>query len=175
MMRSLLAGGLVAAMASAAAAQTPPPPGPPPLGVKVLLAADPHMEPSTRAANEALLASLENGATASGGWFDYLPSELDAERYEHCTISAQDPRTCASRYLEEDGATGATVVVLAFDAGAREGRWLCVGVGERPFNPGRQSVTLDLQAAMDPASPAYMQHRSAAAGCITSAGAESGW
>ena len=174
MMRSLLAGALVAAVASTAAAQTPPP-GPPPLGVKVLLAADPHMEPSTRAANEALLASLENGATASGGWFDYQPSGLDAERYEHCTISAQDPRTCASRYLEADGATGATVVVLAFDAGAREGRWLCVGVGERPFNAGRQSVTLDLQAAMNPASPAHMQHRAAAAGCITSGGAESGW
>lgn len=174
MIRSLLAGGLVAAMASAAVAQTPPP-GPPPLRVKVLLAADPHMESSARAANEAVLASLENGATASGGWFHYLPSGLDAGRYGHCAISAQDPRSCVSRYLEQDGATGATVVILAHGREAGEARWLCIGMGKRLFNTERQSVTLDLQAALDPTSPTHMQHRSAAAGCITSAGAESGW
>jgi len=168
---ALLAAGLVAAPASAAVAQSPPP-----LGVKVLLAADPHMEPSQRAANEAVLASLENGATGSGGWFEYLPSGLDAARYQHCTISAQDPWSCVSRYLEQDGATGATVVVLASSrAVAAEARWLCVGLRKRLFNPERQSITLDLAAAMDPDSPMRMQQRSAAAGCVLAAAAESGW
>ena len=170
MMRSLLAAGLAAALASTAAAQSPPP-----LGVKVLMAADPHMDPSQRAANEAVLASLENGATAGGGWFEYLPSGLDAGRYEHCTISAQDPRSCVSRYLEADGATGATVVILAYGRRAAEARWLCIGMGKRLFSPERQSITLDLEAALDPASPTRMQQRSAAAGCIIAAGAESGW
>lgn len=171
MIRILLAAGLVAAMASPAVAQSPPP-----LGVKVLLAADPHMDPSQRAANEALLASLESGVTADGGWFRFVPSGLDAERYQHCTISAQDSRECVRRYLEQDGATGATVVVLASGRGAdAEARWLCVGLGKGLFNAERQSITLDLAAAMDPDSPTRMQQRSAAAGCITSAGAESGW
>ncbi|MBI2261558.1 MAG: hypothetical protein HYU62_07810 [Caulobacterales bacterium] len=168
---ALLAAGLVAALGSAAAAQSPPP-----LGVKVLMAANPHMDPSQRAANEAFLASLESGATASGGWFRFMPSGLDAERYQHCTISAQDSRECVRRYLEQDGATGATVVVLASDRGAGdEMRWLCVGLGKRLFNAERQSITLDLAAAMDPDSPMRMQQRAAAAGCITAAGAESGW
>ena len=166
---ALLAAGLIAALASAAAAQSPP------LGVKVLMAADPHMDPSQRAANEAVLASLENGATASGGWFEYLPSGLDAGRYEHCAISAQDPRSCVSRYLEQDGATGVTVVVLAYGGRAGEARWLCIGMGKRRPSAERQSVTLDLAAAMDPDSPIRMQQRAAAAGCIASAGAESGW
>ena len=168
---ALLAGGLVAVLASVAAAQSPPP-----LGVKVLMAADPHMDPSQRAANEALLASLESGATAGGGWFRFMPSGLDTERYQHCTISAQDSRECVRRYLEQDGATGATVVVLASGREAGAGaRWLCVGLGKRLFDTERQLVSLDLQAAMDPDSPTRMQQRSAAAGCITAAGAESGW
>ncbi|CAN7319074.1 hypothetical protein [Brevundimonas sp. LjRoot202] len=166
---ALLAVGLVAA--PAAAAQSPPP-----LGVKVLMAASPHMDESRRAANEALLASLESGATAGGGWFRFMPSGLDTERYQHCTISAQDSRECVRRYLERDGATGATVVVLASGRGAdAAAQWLCVGLGKRLFNPERQSITLDLEAALDPASPTYMQQRAAAAGCITSAAAESGW
>lgn len=167
---ALLAAGLVAALASAAAAQSPPP-----LGVKVLMAADPHMGASQRAANQAVLASLENGATPGGGWFEYRPSGLDATRYEHCTISAQDPRSCVSRYLEADGATGATVVVLVHGRQGAEARWLCIGLGKRLFNTERQSITLDLDAALDPDSPTYMQQRAAAAGCITAAGAESGW
>jgi hypothetical protein len=166
---ALLAAGLVAAPASAAGAQSPPP-----LGVKVLMAADPHMDESQRAVHETLLASLESGATADGGWFRFIPSGLDTERYQHCTISAQDSRTCVRRYLEQDGATGATVVVLISGRGG-QAHWFCVGLGKRLFNTERQSVDLDLAAAMDPDSPTRMQQRSAAAGCIIAAGAESGW
>ena len=147
--------------------------GPPPLRVKVLLASSPHLDATVRAQHDAVLQSLSTGG-AAGGWFELLPTGLDLAEFEHCTISAQDTRTCASRQLAEQGATGATIVVLASGGGERAS-WICVGTGPRPSRPDRQFIRFDLNAALDPASPARMETRAAAAGCITSAGAESGW
>ncbi|RZJ03090.1 MAG: hypothetical protein EON89_12875 [Brevundimonas sp.] len=147
--------------------------GPPPLRVKVLLASDPHLDAGARANHDALLQSLSAGGP-TGGWFTLLPTGLDVAEFEHCTISAQDPRTCASRQLAEQGATGATVIVLA-GGEADHASWICVGTGARPTSPERQSIRVDLDAGLDTASPKRMETRAAAAGCITGAGAESGW
>ncbi|WP_332657889.1 hypothetical protein [Brevundimonas sp.] len=154
---------------SAALAQA----GPPPLRVKVLLASDPHLDAAARASHDALLQSLST-AGPGGGWFEILPTGLDAAEFEHCTISAQDTRTCARRQLAEQGATGATVIVLA-GGEADHASWTCVGTGGRPTNPDRQLIRFDLNAGLDTASPKRMETRAAAAGCITGAGAESGW
>ncbi|HEX8661812.1 MAG TPA: hypothetical protein VF686_08085 [Brevundimonas sp.] len=154
---------------SAALAQA----GPPPLRVKVLLASDPHLDAAARASHDALLQSLSAGGP-SGGWFQLLPTELDVAEFEHCTISAQDTRTCASRQLAAQEATGATVVVLAGGEGGHAS-WICVGTGARPMSPDRQAIRFDLNAGLDSASPLRMETRAAAAGCITGAGAESGW
>ncbi|KQY89933.1 hypothetical protein ASD25_05300 [Brevundimonas sp. Root1423] len=154
---------------SAALAQA----GPPPLRVKVLLASSPHLDPPARAQHDALLQSLSAGGP-SGGWFELLPAGLDVAEFEHCTISAQDSRTCASRQLAEQGATGATIVVLA-GGEADHASWLCVGVGAAPNRPERQFIRFDLNAALDAASPKRRDIRSDAASCIVAAGAESGW
>jgi hypothetical protein len=147
--------------------------GPPPLRVKVLLASSPHLDAATRAQHAAMLQSLAAGGP-SGGWFELLPTGLDLAGFEHCTLSAQDTRTCASRHLAEQGATGATIVVLAGGEGPRAS-WICVGTGPRPTSSERQTIRFDLDAGLDTASPKRMETRAAAAGCITSAGAETGW
>lgn len=147
--------------------------GPPPLRVKVLLASSPHLNATARAQHDTMLQSLSAGGP-SGGWFELLSTGLDLAEFEHCTISAQDTRTCASRQLAEQGATGATIVVLAGGEGGHAS-WICVGTGARPFSPDRQAIRFDLNAGLDTASPLHMQTRAAVAGCITSAGAESGW
>ncbi len=147
--------------------------GPPPLRVKVLLASSPHLDAAARARHDAMLQSLSAGGP-SGGWFELLPTGLDLAGFELCTISAQDTRTCASRQLAEQGATGATVVVLAGGEGARAS-WICVGTGARPTSSERQAIRFDLNAGLDTESPKRMETRAAAAGCITGAGAESGW
>lgn len=120
-----------------------------------------------------MLQSLSAGGP-SGGWFELLPTGLDLAEFEHCTISAQDTRTCASRQLAEQEATGATVIVLAGGEGDHAS-WICVGTGAGPKSPERQFIRFDLTAGLDAASPKRMETRAAAAGCITSAGAESGW
>jgi hypothetical protein len=147
--------------------------GPPPLRVKVLLASNPHLDAAARASHDAFLQTLGTGGPG-GGWFTLLPTGLDVAEFEHCTISAQDTRTCASRQLTEQGATGATIVVLA-GGDADHASWICVGTGARPNSPERQFIRFDLNAGLDTASPKRMETRAAAAGCITSAGAESGW
>jgi len=147
--------------------------GPPPLRVKVLLASDPHLDAEARANHDALLRALSAGGP-SGGWFELLPTGLDLAEFEHCTISAQDARTCASRRLAEQGASGATIVVLAGGDGGGAS-WICVGTGARPTSPDRQAIRFDLNAGLDSASPLRTPSRAAAAGCITAAGAESGW
>lgn len=167
LLSALVACGLAAPGAAMAQA------GPPPLRVKVLLASSPHLDAAARARHDAMLQSLSAGGP-SGGWFEILPTGLDLAEFEHCTISAQDTRTCASRQLAEQGATGATIVVLAGGEGERAS-WICVGTGARPTSPERQAIRFDLDAGLDTASPKRMETRAAAAGCITSAGAESGW
>ena len=168
---TLLSALMVCAFAAPGAAMAQA--GPPPLRVKVLLASSPHLDAPARSRHEAMLQSLSAGGP-SGGWFDLLPAGLDLAEFEHCTISAQDTRSCASRQLAEQGATGATIVVLAGGEGERAS-WICVGTGARPSSPDRQFIRFDLNAALDAASPKRMETRAAAAGCITSAGAESGW
>lgn len=171
MIRSLAVLGAALALTggSAALAQA----GPPPLRVKVLLASDPHLDAEARAQHDALLQSLSAGGP-TGGWFELLPAGLDVAEFEHCTISAQDTRTCASRLLKEQGVTGATIIVLA-GGETDHASWICVGTGARPTSPERQFIRFGLNAALEPGSPLRMHTRAAAAGCITSAGAESGW
>jgi len=171
MNRTLAAVSLCLAMAApgAALAQS----GPPPLRVKVLLASDPHLDAAARASHDALLQSLA-ASGPTGGWFDLLPTGLDVAAFEHCTISAQDTRTCASRLLTEQHAAGATIIVLAGGEGGYAS-WICVGTGARPTSPERQAIHFDLNAGLDATAPRRMEIRAAAAGCITSAGAESGW
>ena len=166
---AILSAALALAGGSAALAQA----GPPPLRVKVLLASSPHLDAMARTRHDAMLQSLSAGGP-SGGWFELLPTGLDLAEFEHCTISAQDTRSCARRELAEQGATGATVVVLAGGEGERAS-WICVGTGARPTSPERQAIRFDLNSGLDTASPKRMETRAAAAGCITGAGAESGW
>jgi hypothetical protein len=166
---AILALVLATAGGSAASAQ----PGPPPLRVKVLLAADPHLGAAAQASHNALLQSLASGGP-TGGWFEILPTGLDPVEFEPCTASAQDPRNCASRLLTENGAAGATIIVLASGEG-EHASWLCVGIGARAYRPEAQIVRFDLDASVDAASQLRRDIRAAAAGCITSAGAESGW
>ena len=147
--------------------------GPPPLRVKVLLGSDPHLGAAARANHDALLQSLAS-VGPTGGWFEFLPTGLEAAGFEYCTISAQDPRSCASSLLKQKGVAGATIIVLASGEG-EHASWLCVGTGARPNNSERQIVGFDLNAAVDAASPRRRDIRASAAGCITSAGAESGW
>ena len=167
LMSALVVGG--AAAPGAAMAQA----GPPPLRVKVLLASSPHLDAEARTRHDAMLQSLSAGGP-SGGWFELLPTGLDVAEFEHCIISAQDDRTCARRLLGEQQVTGATVIVLATGA-AERASWTCVGTGGRPTNPERQLIRFDLDAGLDATSTQRMEIRAAAAGCITSAGAESGW
>ena len=166
---AILSMALAFAGGSAALAQV----GPPPLRVKVLLGSDPHLGAAARANHDALLQSLAS-VGPTGGWFEFLPTGLEAAGFEYCTISAQDPRSCASSLLKQKGVAGATIIVLANGEG-EHASWLCVGTGARPNNSERQIVGFDLNAAVDAASPRRRDIRAAAAGCITSAGAESGW
>jgi hypothetical protein len=166
---AILSFAMALAGGSAALAQV----GPPPLRVQVMLASHPHLGAAARANHDALLQSLASGGP-TGGWFEFLPTGLEAAGFEDCTISTQDPRSCASRLLTGKGAAGATIIVLANGEG-EHASWLCVGTGARPNNSERQIVGFDLNAAIDAASPRRRDIRAAAAGCITSAGAESGW
>jgi hypothetical protein len=146
---------------------------PPPLRVKVLLAMDPHLDDAARADHDAFLRSLSAGGP-TGGWFEFQPTGLEPADFEHCTISAQDPRSCVSGLLIDREAPRATIIVLAYGSG-EDARWHCIGTGQRPPNVERQSIRFDMGAALGPGSPRRMAARSAGAGCITSAGAESGW
>jgi hypothetical protein len=144
---AILSMALAFAGGSAALAQV----GPPPLRVKVLLGSDPHLGAAARANHDALLQSLAS-VGPTGGWFEFLPTGLEAAGFEYCTISAQDPRSCASSLLKQKGVAGATIIVLASGEG-EHASWLCVGTGARPNNSERQIVGFDLNAAVDAASP----------------------
>lgn len=172
-MNRLLAAASLCLVLTAPQAALAQPPGPPPLRVKVLMASSPHLDAATRGQHEAFLQTLSTGGPG-GGWFELLPTGLDSDPFEHCTISAQDPRTCVSRLLTSNEATGATVVVLAYGKG-ETAHWMCVGTGVRATSEDRQLLEFDLGAALDATSPQRMEARAAAAGCVTSAGAESGW
>ncbi len=174
MNRSFAAPGLALMLAATTAgAAAVPQSGPPPLSVKVLLVSDPDLDAASRAHHHAVLQTLAADSPSSG-WFRFQESGLDPADFLPCINAEPDRRACVNPLLTEKRASGPTVVVLAHGGGS-EARWQCVGIGPRATSPERQSVQLDLTVGQDPLSPRGFAARVVAAGCITAAGAESGW
>ena len=158
------------ALAAVPAAAIPPPPE---VAVLVLSPGDEDSGPIDE--SDDLLAAIS--PADGGGWLRVLPSAFTYDDFAACTASGVAEESCVRETLAARGAaemTPPTVVVVIGPGPGFSISWTCVGVGEAAFQPDRQRISVDFlgwrgQARFSP------EQVSEAAGCLTSAAAESGW
>jgi hypothetical protein len=126
-------------------------------------------------------------ATAGGdnGSFEFTPPPLDEAAFRACIDKdIERAATCARFYIGHENAREARppiVVVLLADATADDEfkagqlQVSCVGVGEAPNSPERQTIRLWPDAVRVHGMNDLLADRNAITGCIAGAGAESGW
>lgn len=103
-------------------------------------------------------------------WFGRVASTLDPAAVRACTTEA-----CVRALTEPTKGKGPPEVVVLMTAEAGRTRFVCIGPGAVSRSAERQSVVIDLAAAIDPDPVRGALDRRSAAGCIISAAAESGW
>lgn len=148
-----MALGLTMAAAIAAMA------APPPVGVPIaLVSAD---------EDARMLGEVYVGLLRQRGYFAERPLPIGQAELRACKDAA------CLRGLAAGKET--MVAVLVTPVTAESHRWQCVGVAESPKFAHRQDVTIDMRLGLFGTPEQKLAARSAAAGCIMAAGAESGW
>ncbi|MDO1559196.1 hypothetical protein Q0812_07115 [Brevundimonas sp. 2R-24] len=144
-------------------------PPPPPVAV-VLVPADAEAAGDSA----ALLRSVDSATSERGGWLTLAPASLSAADFTDCAgASAADcARAVLSAQARQPGPP--LVVILATSRGYALS-WRCVGVDVARERPDRQRIGLEPIRWDDRGIRPWEEDRSAAAGCILSAAAESGW
>lgn len=163
---ALAVGFLLAAPASAA---------PPPLPVAISINTETVDDPG--GVNEAL--SKQAIAVVQGliseGWFSQEASRIDIASRVEC-LRVEDFESCYRRAARTASAGGPVeVIVLVTPDASGRARMRCLGPAETDRDSQRQNITVDLAAAVDPDRAKGRADRNAAAGCIITAAAESGW
>lgn len=112
-------------------------------------------------------------------WFEYQPSRLERRDLEDCAgSSVREAETCVRRLLarqELGNVRPAHVVVLIAPGEEDKVVARCIGIGGQPHSGERQSTTLDPGSLRYAGNAQYDRDLGLMAGCITAAGAESGW
>jgi len=122
---------------------------------------------------------LVEHAGEPSAWFEYQPSQFGPESLERCMDSSISGAEVCVRYQIADQAlkdvrpVHVVVLVAPGEGGAVHAR--CIGIGGQPHADDRQSVALDTASLRYAGNAQYNQDLGAVAGCITAAGAESGW
>ena len=162
MPRPLPAAVLALSLALPSAAGAIPPP--PPVAV-VLVDGGAGLE-----ASERLLADVGDGA-----WFQRVEAPIMPEAFADCG-AAPDVQACVRAVLAQVEQTmPPVVVVMAMPGPGFHIGWTCIGPGEAPTRPERQSVTFDTSRWDDASVANWAAARDAAAGCVLAAASESGW
>ena len=148
---------------------------PPPPEVAVLILSPGGEDPGPVDESDDLLAAIS--PADGGGWLRIVPSAFTYDDFAACTASGVAEESCVREALAARGAaemTPPTAVVLVAPGPGFSISWTCVGVGEQAFQPDRQRVFVDFLGWRSEGrfSPEQV---SEAAGCLTSAAAESGW
>lgn len=125
------------------------------------------------------------GQGSEYGTFEFSPPPISEDAFRDCVDDdLERAATCARFYIGHNNAREARpplVVVLLTDAPSddqfKAGQLAvtCVGVGERPISPERQTIKLWPDAARVHGMQHAIVDRTAMHGCIAGAGAESGW
>lgn len=108
-----------------------------------------------------------HGTLVDQGWFGRTPSALPAEVVATCAGSTRLEACLRDLTHSTVGEGPPEVVVVVTDEGGKS-RLVCIGPGAAFKNRERQTALIDLR------NPGR-EDRSAAAGCIIAAAAESGW
>jgi hypothetical protein len=161
---------LAMALLAAPAAAIPPPPE-----VAVLVLSPGGADPGPINESDELLAAIS--PAEGGGWLRVVDPAFNSADFAACTSAGVADEGCVREVLAARGSaqmTPQTVVVLIGPGPGFSISWTCVGVGERAFQPERQRISIDFLGwrAEGRFSPEQV---SEAAGCLTSAAAESGW
>ncbi len=154
---------------TAAALAAPALASPPPLPVAVTPVVTPD-------ASDGLLDDGFALRTALIGqqWFSDTPSTLSAEDLRACGLET-DPEPCIRALTAPTRGASAPEVVVVLTPEAGKVRLRCYGPGTDTRSVERQSVLIDLAAALATDPTRSREDRNAAAGCMISAAAESGW
>ena len=169
MNRYAIAAAAITLLAVPAAANPPPP------EVAVLVLSPGGADPGPINESDDLLEAISppNG----GGWLRVVEPAFTYADFAACITSGVTDEGCVRGVLATRDAaemTPPTVIVLIGPGPGFSVSWTCVGVGEQAFQPDRQRVFVDVLGwrAEGRFSPEQV---SEAAGCLTSAAAESGW
>ena len=157
-------------LAAVPAAAIPPPPE-----VAVLVLSPGSEDPGPIDESDDLLAAIS--PADGGGWLRIVPSAFTYDDFAACTVSGVAEESCVREVLASRGAAQMappTVVVLIGPGPGFSVGWTCVGVGEAAFQPDRQRISVDFLSWRSEGRFSSEQV-SEAAGCLTSAAAESGW
>ena len=148
---------------------------PPPPEVAVLVLSPGDEAPRPVDESDDLLAAIS--PADGGGWLRIVEPAFTYADFAACTASGVAEEGCVRQVLAARGAAGVappTVVVLVGPGPGFSISWTCVGVGDAAFQPDRQHISVDFLGWRSEGrfSPEQV---SEAAGCLTSAAAESGW
>lgn len=170
MRRLCLPLACLALVGVAPAAAIPPPPE---VAVVVLSPGDEAPGPVDE--SNDLLAAIS--PADGGGWLRIVEPAFAYDDFASCTAPGVAEEACVRQVLGARGAaemTPPTVVVLVGPGPGFSTNWTCVGVGDAAFQPDRQHISVDFLGWRSEGrfSPEQI---SEAAGCLTSAAAESGW
>lgn len=122
---------------------------------------------------------LVERAGEPSAWFEYQPSQFEPESLERCMDSSiSGAEVCVRYQIAAQGLKDIRpvhVVVLVAPAEDGSARARCIGIGGQPHADERQSADLDPASVHMAGLAPYNEDLAALAGCITAAGAESGW
>jgi hypothetical protein len=140
--------------------------GPPPPQVTLIQLPAEALSGEGRSATRTILASLQPA------YVRVRPSERPTRDLGLCGAGQSMTEACLAEALTRAGADAGEVVLTAWESDGVL-HWLCVGKGDRPFTPERQSVALGPIADLYRDGESEVLHRAAA--CLTYAGHQSGW
>ncbi|MBU2168079.1 MAG: hypothetical protein KKF88_09600 [Alphaproteobacteria bacterium] len=122
---------------------------------------------------------LVERAGEPSAWFEYQPSRFAPESLENCMDSSISGAEVCVRYQiaeqELKQVRPVHVVVLIAPGEGNTARARCIGIGGQPRSDERQTAALDPGSVLHAGTARFNEDLSALAGCITAAGAESGW
>ena len=166
-----LFSALVAGLIVSAAAPKPP---------RLPIAVETLALDATRHGQSRYVDQLVARAGESSAWFDYQPSQLNHDDLVRCMDTGLDgAETCVRHVLaREDMASVRPVQVVVIVGPAGPGGMTavrCVGIGGIQEFEDRQTITVDPASMMHASATRSNEDLNALAGCMTAAGAESGW
>ncbi|HAJ02627.1 MULTISPECIES: hypothetical protein [unclassified Brevundimonas] len=122
---------------------------------------------------------LVERAGEPSAWFEYQPSQFEPESLERCMDSSISGAEVCVRYqiaeqdLKQVRPVHVVVLVGPGEGGTAQAR--CIGIGGQPHSDERQTAALNPASVLYAGTAQFDEDLNALAGCITAAGAESGW